>query len=181
MIRTRSPFVFLGFLAAAVTALAAPTARADLFVSSNTSNSVLQFDQATGNLLSDFINGGGLGPRGVLWGPDGNFYVASDSQNAVVRFDSSGNLIDFFVLSAGELKNPRGIIFGPDGNLYVCSRGTNTVERYDATTGAHIDTFVAAGSNGLSGPRGILFGPDGNLYVGDFDNGRVQKYDGQTG
>src|SRR5438132_9391859 len=142
VITARSPFVLVGLLAAALTAFATPTARADVFVSSNTANSVLQFDENTGNLLSDFINGGGLGPRGVLWGPDGNFYVASDSQNAVVRFDSSGNLMDFFVLSTGELKNPRGIIFGPDGNLYVCSRGTNTVERYDGTTGAHIDTFV---------------------------------------
>ena len=183
MVQARSRFVFFGagLLAVALTAFVATTARADLFLSSNTSNSVLQFDETNGNFLSDFINGGGLGPRGVLWGPDGNFYVASDLQNAVVRFDSSGNLIDFFVLSAGELQNPRGIIFGPDGNLYVCSRGTNTVERYDGKTGAHIDTFVEKNSNGLSGPRGILFGPDGNLYVGDFDNGRVQKYDGQTG
>src|SRR5262249_38692746 len=115
MIAARSPFVALGLLAAALTAFVAPSARADLFLSSNTFNTILQFDETNGNVLSaDFINGGGLGPRGVLWGPDGNFYVASDSQNAVVRFDSSGNLIDFFVLSTGELKNPRGIIFGPD-------------------------------------------------------------------
>jgi DNA-binding beta-propeller fold protein YncE len=171
----------VGLLAAALTTFVAPVAQADLFVSTNSFNTVQQFDQGTGNLLADFIGGGGLGPRGVLWGPDGNFYVASDSQNAVVQFDSSGNLIQFFVQSAGELKNPRGIIFGPDGNLYVCSRGTNSVERYSGIDGSYIGNFVPSGSNGLSGPRGILFGPDGNLYVADFDHGRVQRYDGQTG
>jgi len=188
MITVGSRFSLLGvgLLAAGLAAFGARPARADLFVSCNNfpaGNTVLQFDEKTGDFLSDFISEGGLGPRMLLWGPDGNFYVAASSKDAVARFDSNGNSLGYFVASGSAgISGPRGIIFGADGNLYVSNTyGNNSVERFDGKTGMHIDTFVAPGSNGLNQPKCMLFGPDGNLYVADYGNGQVQKYDGQTG
>jgi streptogramin lyase len=163
-----------------LTALVGSGARADLFVSSVNFNSVVQYDENTGDFLSVFASGDLSGPRGVLFGPDGNLYVASQT-NRVVRYDTSGNFIDEFVVSGGELQSPRCIIFGPDGNLYVGSRGTNSVVRYSGTDGSLIDIFVPPGSGGLSGPRGLVFGPDGNLYVSSFNTGQVLRYDAATG
>jgi streptogramin lyase len=118
----------------------------------------------------------------VLFGPDGNLYVVSDRGiTGVVRFDPSGNYIDNFVISAGELIAPRCIIFGPDGNLYVSSKNNDSVVRYDGTTGQMIDVFVTQGSGGLSAPFGLVFGPDGNLYVCSFSTDQVLRYDGTTG
>src|SRR5262249_56759258 len=104
------------------------------------------------------------GPRGVLFGADGNFYVASNGNpHGIIRYDAAGNYLDNFVMSAGELNGPRGIIFGPDGNLYVSSKNTNSVNRYDGTTGQLIDLFVPPGSGGLSLPLGLVFSPAGTL------------------
>jgi streptogramin lyase len=183
MIRAGSRYSLLGLglLAAALTALVGSSARADLFVSSVDYNTVLQYDENTGAFLSIFASGSVRGPRGVLFGPDGNLYVVSADTNAVIRYDGTGNYIDDFVMSGGELRSPRCIIFGPDKNLYVGSKNTNSVNRYDGTTGQLIDIFVSQGLGGLSGPRGIVFGPDGNLYVSSYNTGQILRYDGVTG
>jgi streptogramin lyase len=174
MIRAGSRFslVGAGLLAAVLTVFMASSAQADLFVSSDSLNTVLQFDENSGALIGDFLAASGMSgsvgsPRGVLIGSDGNVYVASDSLNGVLQFDINGNFISPFVQSAGELNGPRGIIFGPDGNLYVSSKRTNSVERYDSM-GNFVGDFIPSQSGGLNGPRGLVFGPDGNLYVGSF-------------
>jgi streptogramin lyase len=178
----------VGLLAAAVTVCVASAAQADLFVSSDTLGTVLQYDENTGAFIQDFLLASGFSgsvgsPRGILFGPDGNLYVASDALNGVLSFDSMGNFLSMFVTSAGELDGPRGIIFGPDGNLYVSSKRTNSVERYDGKSGTYIDDFIPSGTGGLNGPRGLVFGPDGNLYVGSFGDvvaggtPQVLKYD----
>jgi streptogramin lyase len=178
----RSSLFGVGLLAAAWTALVVPCARADLFVSSVDYNTVVQYDENTGAFLSVFGSGGGLtGPRGVLFGPDGNLYVVSGDNNyGVVRFDGMGNFIDDFVISGGELRSPRCLIFGPDGNLYVGSKA-NSIVRYSSADGSFMDLFVDVNSGGLIGPRGLVFGPDGNLYVSSYNTGQVLRFDGTTG
>src|SRR5712692_5945190 len=115
---SRYSHLCLGLLLAVLAALVGPTARADLFVSSVDYNTVVQYDEKTGAFLSVFASSGLVGPRGVLFGPDGNLYVANgDGNYGVVRFDATGNYIDNFVTGGSELRSPRCIIFGPDGNL----------------------------------------------------------------
>src|SRR5437588_393047 len=161
-IGSRCRFVSVGLLAAALTAFATSTAQADLFVGSDTYGTVLQYDEKTGDFLADFVGGNVNTARGVLWGPDGNLYAASNGRNNVQRFDPNGNFIDIFVKSGPELNQPRGIL------------------RYDPA-GNFIDVFVQPGASPLGDPNGVIFGPDGNLYVGDLTNGGVQQYDGRTG
>jgi streptogramin lyase len=179
---SRSGRLCLGLLVAALAALGGSSAWADLFVSSVDYDTVVQYDENTGAFLNVFASGGLVGPRGVLFGPDGNLYVVNgDGNYGVVRYDGTGNYIDNFVTSGGELGSPRCIIFGPDGNLYVGSKNTNTIVRYSGADGSLIDIFVSQGSGGLHGPRGLLFGPDGNLYVSSYNTGQVLRYDGATG
>ena len=58
----------------AILANVQPAARADMLVGSNRTNSVLRFDECTGELRGEFIaagSGGLMRPGGVVTGPDG--------------------------------------------------------------------------------------------------------------
>jgi sugar lactone lactonase YvrE len=181
-------------------------AQADLFIANqNGDNSILRYDERTGEFLGIFIpaGSGGLGlPDGLLFGPDGNLYVCSVSAGSILRYDgitgdplpSPGNSGATFVPSGSgglTFDGPGGawLVFGPDGNLYVPSGGisappqSSSVLRFDGISGEFIDVFVAPGSGGLNGPRALVFGPDGNLYVNSSDPGpgSVLRYDGTTG
>jgi DNA-binding beta-propeller fold protein YncE len=94
---------------------------------------------------------------GLVFGPDGNLYVASFGTNEVIRYNgTTGVLIDTFA-SGGGLSGPFGLVFGPDGNLYVSSLFTNEVIRYNGTTGALIGTFASGPE--LNFPFGMTFTP----------------------
>ena len=158
----------------------------DLFVSSNSTNSVLRYDATMGAFTDAFVGpavGGLSEPDGLVFGPDGNLYVSSFGNARVLRYDGvTGAFIDEFVPPGlGGLFQPAGLSFGPDGNLYVSSFGNARVLRYDGMTGAFIDEFVPPGLGGLGFPYGLVFGPDGNLYVSSFGNAQVLRYNGTSG
>ena len=96
------------------------------------------------------------------------------------RYDGSGGSFTQ-TFSGGELTNPYVVMVGPDGLLYVGGHTSDNVVRYDATTGAYVDTFIAAGSGGLDAAAGLAFGPDGHLYVSSQVSDEILKYDGTTG
>ena len=162
------------------------------------SSSVLRFNGKTGEFIDAFVpagSGGLMGPRGLVFGPDGNLYVNCNQPGPgpVLRYDgTTGACLDVFVPAGsnpfGESRSgsPRGLVFGPDGNLYVGSFpiAHPSVLRYDGRTGALIDAFVSEGSGGLTTLTGPLFGPDGNLYLKstpNFATGAILRYDGTTG
>jgi hypothetical protein len=109
-------------------------AYAELFVS-NSSGSILRYDETTGGFLSEFIpagSGGLVDPTGLIFGPDGNLYVCSNGTNRILRYDgitgdplpSPGNFGATFASpdSSGlMLASISWLIFGPDGNVYVKS------------------------------------------------------------
>jgi DNA-binding beta-propeller fold protein YncE len=162
-----------------------------LLVSDDYNNRILAYDGTTGALQRVFASGGGLmNAHTLVYGPDGNLYVASDGTNSVVRYDGTtgaplpapGQTGAFFVASgSGGLLEPIGITFGPDGNLYVDSRDNSNVLKYDGRTGAFLGQFVAPGSGSLNGPNGLTFGPDGNLYVASAFSDNVLRYNGTMG
>ncbi|WP_043710640.1 hypothetical protein [Corallococcus macrosporus] len=154
----------------------------DLLVSNNVSNSVLRYDGKTGVFLGFFIPPGSAGlsnPQELVYGPDGNLYIASFNTREVLRFNGkTGAFIDIFVpAGSGGLGFPGGLIFGPDDNLYVADSfgGTNSVLRYDGTTGAFIDVFASGG--GLLVPQKMAFDKKGNLFVVSILGNNVVRYD----
>jgi uncharacterized protein (TIGR03118 family) len=177
----------------------------NLYVNSHLTNSVLRFDgktgeprPASGQSGADFVprgSGGLAQPSGLVFGPDGNLYVAahdpSAGHGAVLRYDgktgaplpASGQTGAFFVpIDSGGIRNPTALAFGPDGNLYVDSRAGSRVLRYDGKTGAPLPaggqtdaTFVPQGSGGLNAPNSLNFfgaakgSPTGQVFNGTSD------------
>jgi hypothetical protein len=161
-------------------------------------SSVLRFDGTTGAFLSVVADSNQVSsPRGIVFGPDGNLYVAEGKgPGTVLRFSgTTGAFIDDFVpTSSGGLAHPTSMVFGPDGSndgkldLYV-GKGGGGVLRYDGTTGAFKGTFVSSGAGGLGNPWAFVFGPDGDLYVSNdvgtgtnqIPPGSILRYEGPAG
>ncbi len=163
----------------------------ELLVCSFTADSVSRFDLDDGTFL------GHLGPTddldgalGIVQGPDGGIYVASEESNMVLRFDGrTGDFVDRFVWDdpgtpddeAGGLDGPGAVLFGRDGSLYVSSFDSDAVLRFDGS-GTFSDVFVAPGAGGLNGPdAGMVFGPGGDLFVPGYYSNTVARFDGRTG
>ena len=110
----------------------------------------------TGTFIDIFATGGELSsPAHMQFGPDRNLYVASRSNDEILRYDGeTGQFIDVFA-SGGGLSLPYGLAFGPDGNLYVSSVLTSQVLRYNGRTGEFMGVFASGG--GLSQPSGLSF------------------------
>jgi len=146
----------------------------DLLVSSRFSNNILRYT-STGAFVGVFASCNN--PNGIVYGPDGNLYVALGDEPRILKLDGqTGALISEFVnpSTPGGLASPRAIAFGPDGNLYVCSGASDQVLAYSGATGAFLR--VAAGGQGLDGPVGLTFGPEGNLYVGGALSNRAYAF-----
>jgi hypothetical protein len=131
------------------------------------------------NLISSLANCGNM-----VFGADGDLYIASQGTSAVVRVDgvtgypvNGGN---FVASAAGGLSRAVSVAFGPDGELYVSSYNNNSIFRYDHVNGNFLNAFVAAGAGGLDGPYGIRF-HNGDLYVCSYLNNKVIHYNGTTG
>ncbi|MBW4512149.1 MAG: hypothetical protein KME64_37480 [Scytonematopsis contorta HA4267-MV1] len=175
-------------IAFALLGLTAPSSKAAMLVTSIRNNSILRYDDKTGDFIDTLVptgSGGLNGPSGMLIGSDGLLYVISIRTDSILRYNAqTGAFIDTFITDK-ELDFVEDLTFGVDGNLYLSSSSTNQsrnkVVRYDGKTGAKIDDFVAPGSGGIFGPVGIDFGYDNNFYVGNVFDGKILKYNGKTG
>jgi DNA-binding beta-propeller fold protein YncE len=160
----------------------------DLYVAEVFQGSVARYDGTTGAFKENFVssNAGGLvNPGGIVFGPDGNLYVANTNlvraPGSVLRYQGPngpkpGAFIDTFIPGgSGGLAQPYGLLFGPDGrndgklDLYVADMqlfwknglqsvpGTSQILRYDGTTGAFKGVFVTPDSGGLRLPTFMTF------------------------
>jgi sugar lactone lactonase YvrE len=156
---------------------------------------ILRYNGTSGAFIDTFADENQTtSSRAILFGPDGNLYVADGNprkpSRGVLRYNgATGAFIDTFVApGSGGVDDPNAMVFGPDGNLYVGDIFNNRVMRYDGTTGAFQGVFAGPG-NGLNVVMGIVFGPDGNLYVaslGDYFSagatpGSVSRFQGPGG
>jgi streptogramin lyase len=159
-----------------------------LYACAEEEDRVLKLDGATGAFVGNFVwddpatpadESGGLdAPTAAVFGPDGALYVASFSQDRVLRFDGATGayLGDFVAPGVGELNGPdAGMCFGPDGNLWVPSFNNNRVLRYDGATGAFLGIFVKL-SDGVSRPRLLRFRGDGALWLTSWGNSRLMRF-----
>ena len=127
-------------------------------------------------ITHEFVNAAFSGlssPRNIEFGPDGNLYISSLSNNKVVRLDVSTEQYDDFATS-GFITSPAGLAWGPhDSNLYVVSSGNGKVLKFDGTTGQYDSEFI----DSISTSKESVWGPDGNLYVTSTRNGQILAYD----
>jgi len=160
-----------------------------LYACAEEADRVLKLDGTTGAFVANFVwddpatpedESGGLdAPTAAVFGPDGALYVASFSQNRVLRFDGSSGayLGEFIAAGNSPINGPdAGMTFGPDGNLYVPSFNNNRVLRYDGATGAYLGPFIPPLA-GLSRPRMLRFRGDGSVWVTSWGNSRLMRFD----
>jgi len=156
----------------------------DVYMTCPPTDGVRRFDSNGTSVPFVAIASGGLGsPRGLVFGPNGNLFVASGSGEILEYQIGTGNFVGAFVDvtgNGGGPIDPYGFVFH-QGSLFVTSFFPSEVREFDASTGAYIQTFVSSGAGGLSGPSGLAFGSDGDLYVTSKDDDSVKRFAGDTG
>ncbi len=136
-----------------------------------TGGEVMRWNPTTGQFLGVFAASNAVNdlnrPEGLVFGPDGNLYVASFRTDAsdtdkVVEFSgSSGAYLGKIDLDTvgGDRAFAQALEFGPGGSLYVPITGsgpdTGSVRRYDVAT-HNFTAFVAPGA--LGQPLYLTFG-----------------------
>lgn len=98
------------------------------------------------------------GANGIMFGPDGDLYIASILGREIVVMDpETGEILDRLGPDQG-VESPDDVAFGPDGSLYWTSILTGEVGRL-SPEGVKTGQFVAPGVNP------ITFSDDGRLFV----------------
>lgn len=123
----------------------------DLYVASSHEGAIRRYDGTNGSFKGVFVSAGSGGldsPQGIVFGPDGNLYVASGNW-----FNGSNG--PFYT---GDF--PAGAVLGFEGPSSPSGR----------TPGTFLGTLVAGGSGGLANPAGMVFGPDPS------GNGKLDLY-----
>jgi sugar lactone lactonase YvrE len=132
-------------------------------------------------------------PRGIVFGPDGNLYVASfDTANpnagyvmelnqtdhpgawSIVAYNNGDSVAD--PGETADLHRPEGLVFGPDGRLYVTSFRASTTDTDKIVIfnagGTEVDKIdLDVGGQARSFGQALLFGPGGSLYMPITGNG----------
>lgn len=153
-----------------------------LYASSMTNATVLRFNTSTGVLDSTFVttgNGGLIAPKGIVFRPNGNLYVADVTGNVVREFDASGAFVRN--IGSGLLNAPSDVAMTPNGKLLVLNQGANAVDRFEPFNGNYMSRFTNPGNGGLGVPTTFEMSPDGKLFIVDQGNSKVLRYNGTTG
>ena len=141
--------------------------RAELLVSSFSSNRVFRYSEATGAFLDIFIsnaNGALSLPHRLAFGPDGNLYAVGRFNNRVARYNgTTGAFVDVFATT--NLSQPFGLRFGVDGFLCVVS-GSSRASRSHFFCAASCASQAFQNSAAGRGPVWALPGQASALQFG---------------
>lgn len=180
----------------------------NLYVASAYTSQVLRYNGTTGEFMGVYATRNNGFPDNtvpedmpvpdftvLVFGPDGNLYVTSLLQDAVLSYagpnaENPGELIGVYGQANGndsELQEPRSIVFGPDADLYVASAATGRILKYAGPTKQNPGAFLGVyadianevstemnvqnmdfnqdGRTDRVIQNGLGFGSDGNLYV----------------
>lgn len=123
-------------------------------------DTVKRYDGKTGAYLGDLAGGTGMNrPGRLLFGPDGNLYVACEAGTSIEikKFDGkTGAFMNDFI--PGDLGLGGGACtFGPDGNFFLCTGRPIGVKRFNGKTGQPMGDLVAPGEGKLADASLILF------------------------
>lgn len=186
--QTGRPFDTENFVGQNAGGLSQPTGLAfngnSLLVSSFATNSVKQFNSASGSYVKDLIVTGGAleGPwdlqveqsKNLLW-------VCSLLNDKVLSYNLTTGAFqsEAAVQSGKSFDDPVGIHLDAEGNLYVsCANSSNIFKR---NASGILSELVAPFANGLSGPKDMTTSPEGWLLVGDGSNDPVKGYSRVSG
>ena len=172
---------------------------------------ILSAIAGTGTMPTDCVNPAQPGPalQTQLCAPtavavdySGNIYIAEQTENVVLKMDTSGNITTFAGVpgstgsysgdsgpaNAAHLNQPGGLAVDGLGDVFISDSGNKRIREVNATTST-ITTFVGGGSgtyfNGGTGtavvldPAGIAFDPSGNLYIAEPNQQIVVKVTSQ--
>ncbi|MCH2133977.1 MAG: M12 family metallo-peptidase [Phycisphaerales bacterium] len=139
---------------------------------------VVEIDPLSGTVIGDFITpgaGGLVAPRGMTWGPDSRFYVATDNQ--VLAYDGSSGSFDSVHVSPGSggLADARGLLFTAAGQLLVGTDNGQVFE-FAEETGA-FQRIVVTDPVNIGGAHGLLVRPSGTLLVSSTLTNSILEYD----
>ena len=142
----------------------------DLFISSQGSGNVLEYDANTGAFVGVYTTTPIIDPEGLAFDSTGNLYVADGTSNVVRKFAPGGGAGAVFEGAANGISGPRGIAVDASNNVYVVNSTADTITRY-LPSGAN--DGVAAGSplvvNGVPGFKD----PTTNVVQTDNNSGDV--------
>ncbi len=117
-------------------------------------------------VVSGQITSGMSNPIGIALDGNGNVYVTDGDANAVLKYDSNGNLIGQFTAGGeGTLNRPFGVAVVSDG-LYVVDAGNRRVQKM-SLNGTPMAVGAPLAGHDFSYPLGIGVGPDVKVYVSD--------------
>lgn len=136
-----------------------------------------------------------LGITYVACGPDGVYFLSTDSSFGVLNYDGSVRLVAAHVTQGSPignqemlttLANANGISLDSAGNVFAIT-SDHTVYKVDSKTGAFgliagKDKIAGFSGDGgpasaalLNGPLSIAISPDDEIVIADSDNGRVRR------
>lgn len=92
--------------------------------------------------------------NGIAIGADGNFWVAEEFSDSVVRMSPSGAVLGRW--SVGDA--PQAVVSGPGGRIWVAVSGASALAWFDAMLPAPLPNVKATGT--ACGPSGLAAGTD---------------------
>jgi sugar lactone lactonase YvrE len=119
-------------------------------------------------------------PRGIAVEPDGEVWIADDSNNRIQKFNESGEYLTQFGSAGegnGQFDTPVDIAITAGGDLWVTDALNCRVQKFDST-GKYLDQFGGCGFEGgkFVEASGIAIGPNGHIWVTDSGYYRVQEF-----
>lgn len=155
-----------------------------LYVCSFNNDSVKRVDLVTGVVTNFITPGNGLdGPFGLDQDAAGDWYIACDLSDRVLRYSSAGVYIEEAIpFGTPGLDAPDDCLIDDQGRLFVTAYNTDLIFVKDLGTGV-ISQLITPGLGGLDGPNFMSFGPEPDaLYVvGSGGTGQFLRYDRNTG
>lgn len=152
--------------ALAMASLASASA-ASLYVS-YVGGQIGRYDSTTGENLGFFATGLDS-PRGIVFDPLGNLYVANVNSATINKITPDGTVSVF--ASGGGLDFPFALTIDGEGILYASNLGNNTISRI-APNGT-----VSLFASGMNRAHGLAFASDGNLYASNYEDATLLRID----
>ncbi len=116
------------------------------------------------NIPADFrvLASGIKGPEGPAIGPDGQLYLVSTEDAAIIRVSSDGEITQI----AKTDGRPNGLVFNSAGEMFVADAGLKAILRISSE--GKVETFVDDYEGAaLGGPNDLCFLPNGDLLFTD--------------